>query len=147
MISWSNILHRKRNQKDSFEFSCWKVTLKVQILQSLRRLFIIIVGLTMTWFSEKMLISNICICIRGLMPNLIKNDLPYIIISNRFIVELNINNDIYIRILFRNNPIQDNLSFFSSWILIVSYTCLRPFWLFRAEFHFISKIIRIFCKS
>ena len=46
------------------------MTLKVGILPSLRRLFIILVGLTMTSFSEKMLISNICI--RGLMPNLIK---------------------------------------------------------------------------
>ena len=46
------------------------MTLKVRILQSLRRLFIILVGLTMTWFSEKMLISNICT--HGLMTNLIK---------------------------------------------------------------------------
>ena len=47
-----------------------RMTLKVWILQSLRRLFIILVGLTMTWFSEKMLISNLCT--HGLMPNLIK---------------------------------------------------------------------------
>ena len=46
------------------------MTLKVQILQSLRRLFITLVGLTMTWFGEKMLIFNKCR--RGLMPNLIK---------------------------------------------------------------------------
>ena len=46
------------------------MTLKVRILQSLRRLLIILVGLTMTWFSEKMLISNICI--GGLKPNLSK---------------------------------------------------------------------------
>ena len=46
------------------------MTMKVQILQTLRRLFIILVGLTMTWFSEKMLIFNIYR--RGLMPNLIK---------------------------------------------------------------------------
>ena len=46
------------------------MTLKVRILQSLRRLFIILVGLMMTLFSEKMLISNVCIS--GLMPNLIK---------------------------------------------------------------------------
>ena len=39
------------------------MTLKVQILQTL-------VGLTMTWFSEKMLILNIGR--HGLMPNLIK---------------------------------------------------------------------------
>ena len=32
--------------------------------------YIILVGLTMTWYSEKMLISNICR--RGLMPNLFK---------------------------------------------------------------------------
>ena len=42
----------------------------IRILQSLMRLSIILVDLTMTLFSEKMLISNICI--RGLMPNLIK---------------------------------------------------------------------------
>jgi hypothetical protein len=35
-----------------------------------RWLFIILVSLTMAWFSEKMLIFNICRC--GLMPNLIK---------------------------------------------------------------------------
>ena len=46
------------------------MTLNVQILQTLRRLFIILVGLTMTWFSEKMLIFNICR--HGLMSNLIK---------------------------------------------------------------------------
>ena len=46
------------------------MTLKVKILQTLRRLFIILIGLTMTWFSEKLLISTRCIS--GLMPNLIK---------------------------------------------------------------------------
>ena len=46
------------------------MTLKVQILQTLRWLFIILVGLTMTRFSEKMLIFNIRR--RGLMPNWIK---------------------------------------------------------------------------
>ena len=46
------------------------MTLKVQILQHLRRLFIILVGLTMTWFSAKMLIFNIWR--PGLMPNMIK---------------------------------------------------------------------------
>ena len=59
----------KKNQKDLVDFWCRKMTLKVQILQTLRRLFIILVGLTMTWFSEKMLILNIFR--RGLMPNLI----------------------------------------------------------------------------
>ena len=71
--SWSPcqiFFTEKKIQKDSIDFWCWKMTLKVQILQSLRRLFIILVGLTMTWFSEKMLIFNIRI--RGLMPNLIK---------------------------------------------------------------------------
>ena len=35
-------------------FDAEKLTsLKVQILQPLRRLFIILLGLTMTWFSEK----------------------------------------------------------------------------------------------
>ena len=46
------------------------MTLKVQILQSFRRLLIILLGLMMTLFSEKMFISNICI--HGLMPNFIK---------------------------------------------------------------------------
>ena len=54
-----------------FDFWCWKMTLKVRILQSFRRLFIILLSLTMTLFSEKMLISNICV--HGLMPNLIEN--------------------------------------------------------------------------
>ena len=61
---------QKKNQKDLVDFCCQKMTLKVQILQTLRRLFIILIGLTMTGFSEKMLIFNICR--RGLMPNLIK---------------------------------------------------------------------------
>ena len=46
------------------------MTLKVRILRCLRRLFIILVSLTMTWFSEKMLISTRCI--HGFMSNLIK---------------------------------------------------------------------------
>ena len=46
------------------------MTLKLRILRSLRRLFIILVSLTRSLFSEKMLISNRCIS--GLLPNLIK---------------------------------------------------------------------------
>ena len=46
------------------------MTLKVRILQSLTRLFIILVSLMMSLFSEKMLIFNRCIS--GLMSNLIK---------------------------------------------------------------------------
>ena len=49
------------------------MTLKIGILISLRRLFIILVSLTMTLFSEEMLISTRCI--RGLMPNLNKKSL------------------------------------------------------------------------
>ena len=46
------------------------MTLKIQILRCWRRLFIILVSLTMKWFSEKMLISTRCI--HGFMSNLIK---------------------------------------------------------------------------
>ena len=46
------------------------MTLKVRILRCLRRLFINLVSLTMTWFSEKMLVSTRCI--HGFMSNLIK---------------------------------------------------------------------------
>ena len=46
------------------------MTLKVRILRCSRRLFIILVSLTMTWFSEKMFISTRCI--HGFMSNLIK---------------------------------------------------------------------------
>ena len=46
------------------------MTLKLRILRSLTRLFIILVSLTRLLFSEKMLISNRWIS--GLMPNLIK---------------------------------------------------------------------------
>ena len=60
---------QKKNLKDSVDFWYRKMTFKVQILQTLRRLFIILVGLTMTWFGEKILIFNI---FRRLMPNLIK---------------------------------------------------------------------------
>ena len=44
-----------------------KSDFKSMNLQTLRRLFIILVGLKMTWFSEKMLIFR-----SGLVPNLIK---------------------------------------------------------------------------
>ena len=46
------------------------MTLKLRILRSLTRLFIILVSLTRSLFIEKMLISNRCIS--GLMSNLIK---------------------------------------------------------------------------
>ena len=46
------------------------MTLRVRILRCSRRLFIILVSLTMTRFSEKMLISTRCI--HGFMSNLIK---------------------------------------------------------------------------
>ena len=49
------------------------MTLKVRILQSLTRLFIILVNLTKTGFSEEMLIS--IRCLRGFMPNLLKKSL------------------------------------------------------------------------
>ena len=47
-----------------------KNDLKVQILGTLSRSFIILVDLTMKWFSEKMLIFNVCR--HGLIPNFIK---------------------------------------------------------------------------
>ena len=40
------------------QFQHWKMTLKFRILRCSRRLFIIFVSLTMTWFSEKMLIPT-----------------------------------------------------------------------------------------
>ena len=46
------------------------MTLKLRILRSFIRLFMILVSLTRLLFSEKMLISNRCIS--GLMSNLIK---------------------------------------------------------------------------
>ena len=46
------------------------MTLKVRILRCLRRLFLILVSLTMTWFNEKMLISTRFI--HGFMSDLIK---------------------------------------------------------------------------
>ena len=46
------------------------MTLKIRILRSLTRLFIILVSLTMSLFSEKMLIFNRCIS--SFMPKLIK---------------------------------------------------------------------------
>ena len=46
------------------------MTLKLRILRSLTRLFIILLSLTMSLFSEKMLIFNRCVS--GLMSNLIK---------------------------------------------------------------------------
>ena len=49
------------------------MTLKIRILRCSRRLFIILVSLTVTLFSEKMLIFTRCI--RGFMSNLIKKSL------------------------------------------------------------------------
>ena len=72
-ISWSPnqiFFTEKKIWKDSTNFRHWKMTLKVRILQSLTRLFIILVSLRMSLFSEKMLIFNRCIS--GLMSNLIK---------------------------------------------------------------------------
>ena len=54
--------------KYCFLISFW--TLKVRILRSLTRLFIILVSLIRSLLSEKILISNRCIS--GLMSNLIK---------------------------------------------------------------------------
>ena len=58
--SWSPslMIFTEKNKKDSVDFWCWKMTLKVRVLNSLRRLFIILIGLTMTLFSEKTFISN-----------------------------------------------------------------------------------------
>ena len=56
--------------KDSTNFRRWKMTLKVRILQSLTRLFIILVSLMMSLFNEKMPIFNRCIS--GSMSNLIE---------------------------------------------------------------------------
>ena len=53
-----------------FENFDFKVLCFLKFAQFLTALFIILVGLTMTWFSGKMLISHRCI--HGLMANLIK---------------------------------------------------------------------------
>ena len=66
----SKILHRKKNQKDSTDFQHWKITLKIGILRSLMMSLTILVGLTMTWYSKKMMICTRCI--HGFMPNLHK---------------------------------------------------------------------------
>ena len=70
MVTWFNILQRKKIWKDSINFQHWKMTLKIRILRCSRRLFIILVSLTVTLFSEKMLISTRCI--HGFMSNTIK---------------------------------------------------------------------------
>ena len=49
----------------------WKINLKIRLLWSLRRSLIILVGLTMTWYSEKMMVSTMGYC--GFMPHLHKN--------------------------------------------------------------------------
>ena len=56
--------------KDSTNFWHRKMTMKVRILKCLRRLFIILLSLTMTWFSETTLFSTKCT--HGFMSNLIK---------------------------------------------------------------------------
>ena len=57
--------------KDSINFQCWKMTLKIRILRCLRRLFISLVCPMMTWFSEKCLFpldAYVVLC-----PTLTKN--------------------------------------------------------------------------
>ena len=72
--SWSPsqlfFTRKKQFGKIQLIFDAKKWLLKVQTLQTLRRLFIILDGLAMTWFSESMLIFNVCR--HGLMPNLFK---------------------------------------------------------------------------
>ena len=70
--SWSPslIFFTEKKWKDSINFSHWKMTLKIRNLRCSRRLFIILVSLTVTLFSEKMLISTRCMC--GFMSNSIK---------------------------------------------------------------------------
>ena len=60
----------QKNWKDSINIRHWKMTSKIRIFRCSRMLFIILVSLTVTSFSEKMLISNInsdrlttCICL------------------------------------------------------------------------------------
>ena len=57
-------------------------TLKIRILRSSRRLFIILVSLTMTWCSENTLIFKVCR--HGLMPNLIRKFRRYLIQQHSF---------------------------------------------------------------
>ena len=86
MFNWSELHSEKSNflqnpyfspiffkeffWKDLTNFQHWKMTLKIRIFRCLRRLFIILVNLTVTLFSEKMLISTRCI--HGFMSNSIK---------------------------------------------------------------------------
>ena len=58
----------------------WTKNLKNRILRCSRRLFIILVSLTVTLFIGKMLISTRYIC--GLMPNLIKKNLERYLFQN-----------------------------------------------------------------
>jgi hypothetical protein len=69
---------QKTDWKDSTNFQHWKMTLKIRILRCSRRLFIILVSLTVTLFSEKMLISTRCI--HGFMPNSIKTSVTVSIV-------------------------------------------------------------------
>ena len=64
-------------------FLIWfDLTLKLQILQSLRRLFIILVGLTMTWFSEKCLFPNLCPTWSKILDGIYSGTLDNIVVSN-----------------------------------------------------------------
>ena len=80
MISYQIFFRKKKFRKIPLIFDSEKWPY-IQILQSLRRLFIILVGLTMTWFSEKMLISNIFT--HGLMPTRTKNLGLYLFMISR----------------------------------------------------------------
>ena len=55
------------------------MTLKMRVLKCLRRLFIILVSLTVTLFTKKMLISTWCI--HGFIPNSIKKSVTVSIIA------------------------------------------------------------------
>ena len=51
----------KKKLKDSTNFQCWKMTLKIRIFRCSRRLFTILVSLTVTLFGEKIIIFTRCI--------------------------------------------------------------------------------------
>ena len=68
--SWSPIQIFFMEFERFYQFQTLQIDFEVRILRSFTRLFIILVSLMMSLFSEKMLISNECIS--DLMFNLIK---------------------------------------------------------------------------
>ena len=107
------------------------MALKLRILRSLTRLFIILVSLTRLLFSEKLLISNRCIS--GLMSDLIKKSWTVLLLSLNYFLALGLsvsslfgqNSSVQYMLLCPNDPISSQILFIkeNSQVFFYYVTC------------------------